>query len=167
MADYMRSELLEPLDPDTRYWLLRSSVLDTLTGPLCDAAIGTTGSMARLRQLEEQNLLVGAVDAHHGTYRYHRLFRDLLRDELEVRQPGASGDVRSRAAAWCAEHNEPEQAVEYAQASGDMDLLALLVMTYAFPMHWSGRTATVAHWLGWFDRDGERERRPALAIVAA
>ena len=45
--------------------------------------------------------------------------------------------------------------------------LALLVMTYTFPMHWSGRNATIAHWLDWFDRDGERERRPALAIIAA
>ena len=72
----------------------------------------------------------------------------------------------SRAAAWCAENGERERAVDYAHASGDMDLVARLVLTYTFPLHWSGRIATVGRWLDWFDRDGERERRAALAVFA-
>ena len=63
IADYMRSELLEPLDADSQRWLLRSSVLDVMGGPLCDAALETTGSLARLRQLEHDNLFVVALDA--------------------------------------------------------------------------------------------------------
>ena len=62
IADYMRSELLEPLDPESQRWLLRSSVLDAMSGPLCDAALETTGSLARLRQLERHNLFVIALD---------------------------------------------------------------------------------------------------------
>ena len=166
IADYMRSELLEPLDAGTRLWLRRSSVLETMSGPLCDAALGTTGSLALLRQLERDNLFVVALDAHRGAYRYHRLFRDLLRDELDEREPGAAAEMCSRAAAWCGEHGERELAVEYAHASGDMDLVARLVLAGTFPLHWAGRIATVGRWLDWFDRDGERDRRAALAVIA-
>ena len=166
IADYMRSELLEPLDADTRTWLRRSSVLDAMSGPLCDAALGTAGSLTRLRRLERDNLFVVALDAHRGAYRYHRLFRDLLRDELDEHEPGAAAAMSSRAAAWCAANGERERAVQYAHASGDMDLVARLALAYTFPLHWSGRIATVGRWLDWFDRDGERERRAALALIA-
>jgi LuxR family maltose regulon positive regulatory protein len=166
IADYMRSELLEPLDLGTRAWLRRSSVLDAMSGPLCDATLGTTGSLTLLRRLERDNLFVVALDANRGAYRYHRLFRDLLRDELGEHEPGASAEMCSRAAAWCAENGERERAVDYAYASGDMDLVARLVLEYTFPLHWSGRIATVGRWLDWFDRDGERERRAALAVIA-
>jgi LuxR family maltose regulon positive regulatory protein len=166
LAAYMRSELIEPLDEDSQRWLLRSSVLETLAGPLCDAALGTTGSLARLREFEDRNMLVVPLDRHRQAFRFHRLFRDMLRDELEVRDPGAAAEVGARAAAWCAEHDEPQHAVAYATESGDMDLLAQLVMTQAFPMHWSGRIETVVSWLAPFDRDGERERRAALAVLA-
>ena len=111
IADYMRSELLEPLDADTRTWLRRSSVLDTMSGPLCDAALGTAGSLTRLRRLERDNLFVVALDAHRGAYRYHRLFRDLLSDELDEHEPGAAAAMSSRAAAWCAANGERERAV--------------------------------------------------------
>ena len=107
-----------------------------------------------------------ALDAHRDAYRYHRLFRDLLRDELDEHEPGAAAEIGARAAAWCAENGERERAVEYAHASGDMDLVARLVLAYTFPMHWSGRIATVGRWLDWFDREGERERRAALAVIA-
>ena len=64
------------------------------------------------------------------------------------------------------QHDEPDQAVEYAHASGDMDFVARLVSAYTFPLHWSGRTATLTRWFDWFDHDGERERRGALAVLA-
>ncbi len=166
IADYMRSELLEPLDPGTRIWLRRSSVLESMGGPLCDAALDTTGSLTLLRRLERNNLFVVALDANRGAYRYHRLFRDLLRDELDEHEPSVAAEICSRAAAWCAENGERERAVEYAYASGDLDLVAHLVLAYTFPLHWSGRIATVGRWLDWFDRDGERERRAALAVLA-
>ena len=137
-----------------------------MSGPLCDAALGTTGSLTLLRRLERDNLFVVALDANRGAYRYHRLFRDLLRDELDEHEPGAAAEMCSRAAAWCAENGERERAVEYAYASGDLDLVAHLVLAYTFPLHWSGRIATVGRWLDWFDRDGERERRAALAVLA-
>ncbi len=166
IADYMQSELLEPLDAGTRTWLRRTSVLDAMSGPLCDATLGTTGSMTVLRRLERDNLFVVALDANCGSYRYHRLFRDLLRDELDEHESGAAVELCTRAAAWCAEHGERERAVEYALASGDMDLVARFVLAYTFPLHWSGRIATVGRWLDLFDRDGERERRAALAVFA-
>ena len=167
VAEYMRSELLESLDPGTQWWLRRASVLDVMNGPLCDAALGTTGSLARLRQLEGRNLFVNAIGTHREAFRFHRLFKDMLRDQLDEQDPGAAAEVNARAAAWAAAHDAPEQAVAYARASGDMDLTARLVSGYFFPMHWAGRTATLREWLSWFDRDGERERRAGLAVLAA
>jgi LuxR family maltose regulon positive regulatory protein len=166
LAAYMRSELIEPLDEDSQRWLLRSSVLETMTGPLCDAAVGTTGSLARLREFEDRNMLVVPLDRHRQAYRYHRLLRDMLRDELEVRDPGAAAEVAARAAAWCAGNDDHRNAIEYAYTAGDMDLVARLVIGQVFPMHWTGRMATLSQWLDWFDRDGERERRAALAVMA-
>ena len=99
LADYMRSELLESLDPDAQRWMLRSSLLDTMSGPLCDFALDATGSLGHLRDLEHRNLLVVSLDAHRSAYRYHGLFRDVLRDELEVREPSAAAEVCARAAA--------------------------------------------------------------------
>ena len=166
IADYMRSELLEPLDADTMTWMRRSSVLDTMSGPLCDAALETTGSLTLLRRMERDNLFLVPLDAHRGAYRYHHLFHDLLRDELDEHEPAAAATVSVRAAAWCMANGDPEHAVDYAYASGDMDLVARLVAAVVFPLHWSGRIATVGRWLEWFDRDDERERRAALAVLA-
>ncbi len=166
IADYMRSELLDPLDPETQRWLRRSSVLETMSGPLCDAALATSGSLAILRKLDRDNVFVVALDSHRAAYRYHRMFRDLLLDELDEYEPGAASEARVRAATWCAEHKEREQAVEYAHASGDMDLVGRLVLGSLFPLHWSGRIVTLSRWLEWFDHDGERNRRAGLAVTA-
>lgn len=167
VADYLRTELLDPLDADAQAWLLRSSVLGTMTGPICDAALDTTGSLARLRTLEQNNLFVVPVDDHRAAYRYHHLFRDLLRDELDVREPAAAAEVRRRAAIWCAANGEPERAVDYAHASKDLDLVARLVPQHGLTMYWGGRAATLGRWFAWFDRDGLRERYPAIAILAS
>ncbi len=165
IADYMRSELLERLEPEVQTWVRRSSVLETMSGPVCDAVLETTGSLARLRELERHNVFVVGLGSHRNAYRYHRLFRDMLRDDLDEREPGVAAELLARAAAWCAANNEPEMSVEYAHASGDMDLTAALATASLFPLHWSGRIATVARWLDWFDSDGERDRRAALAVV--
>jgi LuxR family maltose regulon positive regulatory protein len=166
IADYVRSELLVPLEPDLQRWLVRSSVLETMTGPLCDAALGMTGSLARLRRLEQDNQFVVALDANRSEYRYHQLLRDVLRDQLELREPDEVARISARASAWHAEHGDPDQAVRYAHASGDMDRVARLVQRYIFGMHWSGRIATVTRWLDWFDLDDRRERDLGLAIFA-
>lgn len=163
---YMRSQLLTPLDEATRRWLARTSVLDWMSGPLCDAALESTGSLARLRELERANALVLPNDERRRSYRLHNLLRDLLRDELEVQEPGLSSAIAGRASAWCAEQGLFANAIEYAHEAGDRDALARLVERYALPAHQHGALATADRWLGWFDREGVAEQYASIAIFA-
>lgn len=166
VADYIRTELLDPLDPQRRSWLLRSSVLDVMTGPLCDHALEATGSLGRLRALEHSSLLVRAIDHAATRYRYHPLLRDRLRDELEVVEPEAGRTIAARAAMWCHEHGDPLEALEYARRSEDRDLAARLLAQEVWPLHWSGRIATLERWVAWYDREGIRDRYPSVAVLA-
>ncbi|MEX1295530.1 MAG: LuxR C-terminal-related transcriptional regulator [Candidatus Limnocylindrales bacterium] len=166
VAEYIRTELLDPLDPEQRAWLLRTSVLDTMSGALCDHALETRGSLSRLRALHHSSLLVQAVD-HAGTiFRYHPLLRELLRDTLEAERPDVAKGIAARAAMWCHAEGEPIEALEYARRSGDRDLTARLMAQEVWPLHWTGRIATLERWIEWFDSDGVRDRYPAIAVLA-
>ena len=79
MADYLQSELLSRLSQDQVSFLTRTSVLERMCGPLCDAMLGAGGSAAMLESLERSNLLLVALDRRGEWYRYHHLLRDLLR----------------------------------------------------------------------------------------
>ena len=81
-------------------FLLRTSVLDRLTGPLCDALTGRTDSQAMLERLERSNLLLVPLDDERRWYRYHRLFADLLRARLGVEDPAELAELHLRAADW-------------------------------------------------------------------
>jgi len=166
LADYIHTQLIEPLGDQDRSWLLRSSVLDELSGPLCDAALETTGSLARLRALAGSHLLIDALDEKHTVYRCHPLLRDELRDELEVQMPGEAPQVAARAARWLEERGQIEAAVEYARRSGDREHVATLMARHLWPIHWSGRIATMERWISWFDEDGLRERYASVAVLA-
>ena len=130
-----------------------------MSGPLCDAALGTTGSLALLRRLERHNLFVVALDSHRSAYRYHRLFRDLLRDELDERDPGAAPRSTGSRPPGAPATTSRSKRSSMRKRPANTDLVARLVARYTFPLHWSGRTATLGRWLNWFDRDGERDRR--------
>ena len=146
--------LLAGLSPTKVRFLTRTAVLDRLSGPLCDAVLGTTGSAAVLASLERSNLLVVPVDRQREWYRYHQLFRELLRGELERSEPELVGELTRRAARWCAQHGLAEAAIGYAMDAGDADLVARGVEQAAIGVYRSGRLATVQRWFDWFDDHG-------------
>ena len=164
--EYIRAELLDPLDPDRRSWLLRSSVLETMSGPLCDAALEVSGSLEQLRELEHSSLLITPTDATRTAFRYHRLLRAVLRDELDAGSPHAAPTIAARAARWHDGQGRMLDAFEFARLSGDRDLLAELLVKYVWPLHWSGRIATMDRWVRMFDQAGVREHYPDVATVA-
>jgi LuxR family maltose regulon positive regulatory protein len=166
LADYMREELLAPLGPEEQRWLTRSSALGSMTGPLCDTALETTGSLARLRALERRNLFLVPLDDRRTSYRFHHLFAEFLRDELEAREPGAAATIKRRASSWYEAHGDVERAVEHAHEAGDLDSVARLVGRFSLPMFWRGRLATLMRWFGWFDRDDLRARWAPIAVQA-
>src|SRR5262249_41582135 len=107
------------------------------------------------------------LDRSRSRYRYHHLFRDLLRHELELEEPGASVEIAANASAWCEEHGEIDAAVEYAIASGDIARLARLVASHALSVYEAGRAASVMRWLESFDDDVLLHAYPLVAAVGA
>jgi len=117
MADYLRMELLARVPRGRVSFLTRTSVLERMCGPLCDAVVGGTQSGRLLEALEGSNLLVVPLDRRREWYRYHRLFQELLCVELAQREAGAVAQLHSRAAAWCEANGMAEMAITHAQAA--------------------------------------------------
>ncbi len=167
VADYLRSELLARLAPTEERFLVQTSVLERMSGPLCDAVLDVTGSADVLEQLERSNLFVVPLDRRRRWYRYHNLFRDLLRSELDRREPDAAPALCRRAAAWFEAHGQPEFAIEYAHAGGDTERVARLLEVHALRVYYSGRAATLERWFSWFEDEGLLEHYPAIAVFGA
>ena len=167
VADYLRSEVLAHLPSRIVSFLTRTSVLDELSGSLCDAILEQTGSAQTLESIAQQNLLVVPLDRRQVWYRYHHLLRDLLRAELGRHEPGLVPELRRRAAAWCEDNGRAETALDYAQAAGDTGHAARLFASLAASAYLSGRLATVRRWLEWFEQDGSVERYPVVALMGA
>ena len=164
VTDYLRSEHFAQLKPDEIEFLTRTSVLDRMTGSVCDAVLGRTDSAKQLAALERANLFVVALDHHGGWYRYHHLFREMLRAELERREPESVAGLHRRAAAWCVEHQMADWAVDHSAAAGDVDSTAELVAANALPFYRDGRVATLERWLAAFDEPELLARYPAVAV---
>ena len=167
VADYLRSEYLSALSPDLLRFLRRTSVLDRLTAPLCDAVLAKTGSAAVLDELERQHLFVVPLDHRREAYRYHRLFRELLQRELAREEPALVPKLNRRAAAWLEASGASEEAIAPATAAGDLDRVASIVTRLGARAHGQGRAADVERWLAPFDEPGVLGRYPGVAAIGA
>ena len=166
VSEYFRFELLSRLPPAESQFLKYTSVLERMSGGLCDAVLETTGSADMLEALERRNCFVVPLDRQGERYRYHHLFGELLRRELERSEPDIVPELNRRAMDWCVANDLPEAAVVYGHAAGETDAIAGLVDTLALRLHYDGRMETLEEWLGWFGDDDFR-RYPALAVEAA
>ncbi len=166
VADYLLEEVLARMPADMAEFMVRTSVLEELTGPLCDAMLQTTGSARLLASMERLNSFVIALDSRSERYRYHHLFRQLLQNELLRTEPDAVTELSRRAMAWYLANNRPEDAITYGHAARESATVAGLVDRLAFPVCYDGRFATLDEWIGWFD-DDQLTRFPALAIYGA
>jgi LuxR family transcriptional regulator, maltose regulon positive regulatory protein len=164
LAEYLRSELLAPLKQDLLAFLRRTSVLEQLTAPVCDAVLGSTGSGRVLASLGRMNLLA-PLDRDGGGYRCHPLLRDLLARELAETEPELVTELHRRAADWLEEHGEPESALRHAEGCGDTDRLARIVVAIALPAYYRGRIEAVEGWLGAFDDEARLERYPTVGVI--
>jgi LuxR family maltose regulon positive regulatory protein len=164
LAAYVHSEYLSHLRPGALRFLRRTAILEQLCGGLCDAVLDDRGSARELEKIERSNLFLVPLDGQRVWYRYHRLFRDVLRRELAEREPKLVPVLHRRAAAWYEAHGDPESALEHARAAGDLDRVARILTTIAQPMYNSGRVATVEGWLQRFNTPALLERYPAVAV---
>ena len=166
VADYLRDEILGGLSAEQLEFVLRTSVLDTLTGPLCDAVLGRSGSAATLSALAGSNLLLVALDRTDERYRYHRLFGEMLRAELRRREPRLEPELHRRAGAWHRLAGDTDRAVHHAICAGDIAGAGELVWSSVVPAVGHGRQATIEAWLARFT-DAQIAAQPALALAAA
>ena len=119
IVDYLMAEVLDGQPPHLRSFLLRTSVLERLSGPLCDATLQTSGSAAVLEKIERENLFVVPLDMSRHWYRYHQLFGELLRTELRRSEPDLVADLHRRAATWFETEGIIDEGLSHRIAAGD------------------------------------------------
>ena len=118
VIDFLVTEVLQAHDPPVQELMLRTSVLERLSGPLCDAVLEQQDSAAVLEELSRTNLFLVPLDDQGGWYRFHHLFARLLRVEFERREPGLAAALHRRAYAWHRDHGTADEAIHHAIAAG-------------------------------------------------
>ncbi len=167
VADYFHSEYLSRLRPGPLRFLRRTSILDRMCGPLCDAVLADEGSAQELEKIERANLFLVPLDNRREWYRYHHLFRELLQRELAETEPDLVRVLHGRAADWFEAAGDQESALEHSYAAGDTDRAAAILTSIAFPVYYSGRVTTLERWFQRFERAGLLDRYPAVALHGA
>ena len=149
IVDYLSAEVLAGLPPRIRTFLVRTAVLDRFCAPLCDAVTGSAGSRELLEELEGCQLFLVRLDNTGRWYRYHALFAETLRRELDRAEPGLAPLLHRRASAWHRQHGTVAEAIDHAIAAGDLSEARELIAAYWREALDEGLTETVE---GWLDR---------------
>lgn len=147
IADYLSQDVLDLLPADVRGFIVRTSLLERLCAPLCEAVIGTTGGQRMLEHLERQNLFVQALDEERIWFRFHPLFADFLQSELDRQHADEVPGLHRQAAAWYAAHDLPEQAFRHAVAGDDVDLVIEILDKYFNAKLNGGELKVVENWV--------------------
>jgi LuxR family maltose regulon positive regulatory protein len=166
VLDYLADEVLVGQPGQVRAFLLETSVLERLSGELCDALTGQPGSQAMLEDIERAGLFLVPLDEVRGWWRYHHLFADLLRARLQAEQPGRVRALHRAAAAWCDEHDLHDDAVRHALAAGDAAWAARLVERNVETLLGRSEGATLRRWLSALPAESVRGR-PRLCLAQA
>ncbi|MBL8076763.1 MAG: hypothetical protein JNM55_02285 [Anaerolineales bacterium] len=166
IVDYLVEEVLQRQPEPVRNFLLQTSILERLNGPLCDAVTSQLGSKLKLEQLQRGNLFVIPLDDKRHWYRYHHLFGDMLRMHLEVEQPDQLQTLHNRASKWYEQNGSVADAICHAYAAEDFERVAGLAETSWQVMYQSFQSAA---WLGWVKHLPEKLIRshPVLCVQIA
>ncbi|MDQ1668245.1 MAG: hypothetical protein QOE40_306, partial [Actinomycetota bacterium] len=121
VVDYLVEEVVQRQSDRVQNFLLQTSILGRLSGPLCDAVTGQGGGKVMLEALDRGNLFLVPLDDRRRWYRYHHLFADVLRARLLDEQPDQVPDLHRRASAWSEQHGEQSVAIEHALAAEDFE----------------------------------------------
>ena len=165
VAEYLSREVIDSLDGDTRWFLLRASVLRRFTPELCDAVFARSDSAAILTELEQSNLFVTRLE-NGGWFRVHSLFAEFAGFQLDVREPDAASGIHSRAAAWLRSHGLPVEAVDHAAAAGDHEFMSDLLVGHHLRMIRNGSARALLRCVSSLP-DEQIVSHPELAVSAA
>ena len=163
IVDYLAEEVLSRQPPQVRDFLLQTSILDRLSGPLCEAVTGNAGSQDMLEHLDRANLFLVPLDGTRRWYRYHHLFAEVLRDPPPRRATRESRRPPPPRQPWYDEAGDPVPAVRHAVAAGDIDRAADLAELAVPALQRDRQEATIAAWLAVIP-DEVVQTRPVLAL---
>jgi LuxR family maltose regulon positive regulatory protein len=147
ILDYLVEEVLEQQSESVQTFLLQTSVLNRLTGSVCDALTGQDNGQATLETLERANLFIVPLDEERRWYRYHHLFGDLLRERLNQTRPKQSPILHSLASKWFEQQGLIDEAIEHALQSDHFDQAARMIDEHIEERWQRGRLAKLRRWL--------------------
>jgi LuxR family maltose regulon positive regulatory protein len=163
VVDYLAEEVLRRQPEEIRDFLLRTSILDRLCGPLCDAVTDRVDSRRLLGSLEQGNLFLVPLDDKRWWYRYHHLFADVLQAYLLDEQPALVPGLHRRASLWHEQDADLPTAIHHAFAADDVDRAADLVERAVPAMGRRRQEETLLAWLGALPEEVIRVR-PVLSV---
>ncbi len=166
VAGYLLAEVLERQPAEVRDLLLRTSVLERVSGPLADFVTGSVGCERVLQELEDANAFVSSLDVGRSWFRYHQLFADLLQLELRRSSPAVVGSLHAAAARWYEQHRFTVESIRHAQAARDWPYASHLLADHSFDLIFCGRISTVRELLLAFPPD-VAAGDPELALVSS
>ncbi|MBL8103154.1 MAG: hypothetical protein JNM02_11520, partial [Anaerolineales bacterium] len=147
IVDYLVEEVLQRQPEDIRNFLLQTSILDRLNGPLCDAVTSQSGSKTKLESLQRDNLFLIPLDDKRHWYRYHYLFADVLRVHLMTERPDLVPTLHKRASEWCEQNNLTADAIRHALSAEDFEQAAELIERALPILRQSRQESTLLGWL--------------------
>jgi len=147
IMDYLMEEVLERQPPAVRTFLLETSILDRLSGALCDSVTGSEHSQAMLADLEQRNLFLVPQDDTRRWYRYHHLFGDLLQSRLLLLETSRVAELHRRASDWYERNDLLAEAMHHAQVAGDTQRRIRLIAQNVLTMAYYGELTTLVEWL--------------------
>jgi LuxR family transcriptional regulator, maltose regulon positive regulatory protein len=164
--DYLSEEVLARQEPEIQEFLLKTSVLERLSGDLCKAVSGIDDSQRILEMLAQIKLFIVSLDPERRWFRYHHLFRDFLFSQLALTQPDAVTDLHRKAAKWYAANDLPYDALPHAMLVKDYNLAGRIIMQYGNDLWRREEFTTLRTWLGALPLE-LRERHPDLCLFHA
>lgn len=147
VVDYLVEEVLSELPHGTRSFLLKTAILGDMCGTLCDAVTGQGSGASTLLELERANLFLVPLDDKRTWFRYHHLFRDLLRAQLSERFPDELSDLHLRASEWFEAAKLPADALRHALLGGHYGRVERLIADVGPVMRAQYQVSTLLEWL--------------------
>ena len=166
VLDYLVEEVLHRQSESVQRFLLQTSILDRLCGPLCDAVCLSTDGQATLEALDRANLFLIPLDNERRWYRYHHLFVEFLRQRLQQQYPNNIAEHEIRASEWYEDNGYEIEAFQHAVAANDVQRAERLVEGGGTPMHFRGAGAYVLNWLASLSKT-ELDAMPSLWVIYA
>lgn len=175
VLDYLLEEVLQQQPENVQTFLLRTSILERLCGPLCDAVLQnpSTSGQETLEAIEQANLFIVPLDNERRWYRYHHLFSDLLRQRLHQHSASSTEgalrdvtDLHLRASLWYEDQGLEVEAFRHAAAANDVERAERLIQGKGMPLYLRGEGGAVMNWLGSLPK-AVLDARPSLWVMYA